>query len=87
MFVFNSSIFAWLWQSGSDIADRIGVTAAWQEHVPAPIQNFFGQSSQAIQGFFNHSAVMWLIGSSGVTVGAHAALMEKPIETVFEEEV
>ena len=63
LFVFNSSIFAWLWQSGSDIADRIGVTAAWQEHVPAPIQNFFGQSSQAVQGFFNHSAVMWLIGS------------------------
>lgn len=35
----------------------------WQQHVPAPIQNFFGQSSQVIQGFFNHSAVMWLIGS------------------------
>ena len=63
LFVFNSSIFAWLWQSGSDIADRIGVTAAWQEHVPAPIQNCFGQSSQAVQGFFNHPAVMWLIGS------------------------
>ncbi|RLP61934.1 hypothetical protein L150_00624 [Candida albicans Ca529L] len=31
------------------------------------------------------STMMWLIGSSGVTVGAHAALMEKPIETVFEE--
>lgn len=39
------------------------MTATWQEHVPAPIQNFFGQNSQAIQGFFNHSAVMWLIGS------------------------
>ncbi|MDB8656678.1 hypothetical protein [Streptococcus anginosus] len=62
LFVFNSSIFAWLWQSGSDIANHIGVTAAWQEHVPA-MQNFFGQNSQAIQGFFNHSAVMWLIGS------------------------
>ena len=61
LFVFNSSIFAWLWKSGSDIANHIGVT--WQQHVPAPIQNFFGQSSQAIQGFFNHSAVMWLIGS------------------------
>jgi len=23
LFVFNSSIFAWLWQSGSDIADRM----------------------------------------------------------------
>ncbi|CAN3364887.1 hypothetical protein DICA3_F13784 [Diutina catenulata] len=33
------------------------------------------------------STMMWLIGSSIVTVGAHAALMEKPIETVFEEEV
>ncbi|EMG45492.1 YIP3 Prenylated Rab acceptor 1 [Candida maltosa Xu316] len=33
------------------------------------------------------STMMWLIGSSAVTVGSHAALMEKPIETVFEEEV
>lgn len=33
------------------------------------------------------STLMWLIGSSGVTVFSHAALMEKPIETVFEEEV
>ncbi|KAI5963764.1 uncharacterized protein KGF55_002644 [Candida pseudojiufengensis] len=33
------------------------------------------------------STLMWLIGSSIVGVGAHAALMEKPIETVFEEEV
>lgn len=63
LFVFNSSIFAWLWKSGSDIANRIGVTAAWREHIPAPIQSFFGENSQAVQGFFNHSAVMWLIGS------------------------
>ena len=63
LFVFNSSIFAWLWKSCSDIANRIGVTAAWREHIPAPIQNVFGQSSQDVQGFFNHSAVMWLIGS------------------------
>lgn len=28
LFLFNSSIFAWLWKSGSDIANRIGVTAA-----------------------------------------------------------
>lgn len=33
------------------------------------------------------STLMWLIGSSSVTVFAHGALMEKPIETVFEEEV
>ncbi|KAI5951173.1 hypothetical protein KGF54_004247 [Candida jiufengensis] len=33
------------------------------------------------------STLMWLIGSSIVGVGAHSALMEKPIETVFEEEV
>ncbi|CAK9436124.1 uncharacterized protein LODBEIA_P06820 [Lodderomyces beijingensis] len=33
------------------------------------------------------STLMWLIGSSIVGVGAHATLMEKPIETVFEEEV
>lgn len=33
------------------------------------------------------STMMWLIGSSSVTVLSHASLMEKPIETVFEEEV
>ncbi|VEU23483.1 DEKNAAC104708 [Brettanomyces naardenensis] len=33
------------------------------------------------------STMMWLIGSSAVTVFSHAALMEKPIETVFEEQV
>ncbi|ODV81025.1 putative prenylated rab acceptor 1 [Suhomyces tanzawaensis NRRL Y-17324] len=33
------------------------------------------------------STMMWLIGSSGVAVFSHASLMEKPIETVFEEEV
>ncbi|ODV65922.1 prenylated rab acceptor 1 [Hyphopichia burtonii NRRL Y-1933] len=33
------------------------------------------------------STMMWLIGSSGVSVLSHASLMEKPIETVFEEEV
>lgn len=33
------------------------------------------------------SAMMWLVGSSAVVVFGHAALMEKPIETVFEEEV
>ncbi|UCS20396.1 uncharacterized protein HLK63_G01309 [Nakaseomyces glabratus] len=32
------------------------------------------------------SAMMWLIGASSVTVLGHAALMEKPIETVFDEE-
>ncbi|KAG5421115.1 hypothetical protein I9W82_000205 [Candida metapsilosis] len=32
------------------------------------------------------STLMWLIGSSIVGVGAHASLMEKPIETVFEDE-
>jgi len=63
LFVFNSSIFAWLWKSCSDIVNRIGVTAVWREHIPAPIQSFFGENSQAVQGFFNHSAVMWLIGS------------------------
>lgn len=33
------------------------------------------------------STMMWLIGSSGVTILGHASFMEKPIETVFEEEV
>lgn len=33
------------------------------------------------------SAMLWLLGASMVTVMSHAAFMEKPIETVFEEEV
>lgn len=33
------------------------------------------------------STMMWLIGSSCVCVFSHASFMEKPIETVFEEQV
>ncbi|QLQ78978.1 hypothetical protein HG537_0B03250 [Torulaspora globosa] len=32
------------------------------------------------------STLLWLIGASAVTVLGHASFMEKPIETVFEEE-
>lgn len=32
------------------------------------------------------STMMWLIGASAVTVLSHASFMEKPIETIFEEE-
>lgn len=32
------------------------------------------------------TSLLWLIGASSVTVLGHAALMEKPIETVFDEE-
>ena len=63
LFLFNSGIFAWLWKSGSDIANQLGVTAAWETHVPAPIQAFFGENVETVQGFFQHSAIMWLIGS------------------------
>ncbi|KXT69100.1 hypothetical protein [Streptococcus cristatus] len=63
LFVFNSGVFAWLWKSGTDIANQIGLTEAWQNHVPEPIQAFFGENSQAVQSFFNNSAVMWLVGS------------------------
>ena len=63
LFLFNSGIFAWLWKSGSDIANQLGVTATWGTHVPAPIQAFFGENVETVQGFFQHSAIMWLIGS------------------------
>ena len=33
------------------------------------------------------ATLMWLIGASAVTVLGHASLLEKPIETVFEEQV
>lgn len=32
------------------------------------------------------STLLWLIGASAVTVLGHASFIEKPIETVFEEE-
>lgn len=63
LFLFNSGIFAWLWKSGSDIANQLGVTATWGTHVPAPIQAFFGENVETVQGFFQHSSIMWLIGS------------------------
>ena len=63
LFLFNSGIFAWLWKRGSHIANQLGVTAAWESHVPAPIQAFFGENVETVQGFFQHSAIMWLIGS------------------------
>ena len=63
LFVFNSGIFVWLWKSGNEIANQLGVTAAWENHVPAPIQLFFGQNIEAVQGFFHNSAFMWLVGS------------------------
>ena len=50
LFVFNSGIFVWLWKSGNEIANQLGVTAAWENHVPAPIQVFFGQNIEAVQG-------------------------------------
>ncbi|GMM34516.1 Yip3 protein [Saccharomycopsis crataegensis] len=33
------------------------------------------------------STMMWLIGASGISIFSHAAFMEKPIETIFEEQV
>lgn len=32
------------------------------------------------------STVLWLIGATGVIVVSHAAFLEKPVETAFEEE-
>jgi hypothetical protein len=32
------------------------------------------------------SAMLWLIGASGVTIIGHAAFMDKPIENAFSEE-
>jgi hypothetical protein len=32
------------------------------------------------------STILWLIGASSVAVLSHAAFLEKPVETAFEEE-
>lgn len=68
LFIFNSGVFAWLWTSGTEIASQIGLTDVWQNHIPVPIQAFFGESSQAVQGFFNNSAFIWLVGSMIILV-------------------
>ena len=64
LFVFNSGIFVWLWKSGNEIANQLGVTAAWENHVPAPIQVFFGQNIEAVKGMikFVVFAVLILLG-------------------------
>lgn len=43
--------FCLFWQSGSDIANHIGVTAAWQNICSAPIQNVFSQNSRLFKDF------------------------------------
>lgn len=55
----------------------------------APLQLYTALACVAVPlGFWALpiSTLMWLIGSSAVCVLGHASLMEKPIETVFEEE-
>lgn len=68
LFIFNSGIFAWLWKSGIEIANQISLTDVWQNHIPVPLQAFFGESSQAVQGFFKTSAFIWLVGSMMILV-------------------
>lgn len=63
LLVFNTGIFAWLQATGTSIANQIGLTDAWNQYVPDLVKNFVGDSAPAVQAFFSHGAVTWLIGS------------------------
>lgn len=63
LFVFNAGVFAWLQTTGAHIANQIGLTATWERYVPAIVKDVIGDSAPAIQAFFSHSAVTWLVGS------------------------
>lgn len=63
LLVFNTGIFAWLQATGTSIANQIGLTDAWNQYVPDVVKNFVGDSAPAVQSFFSHGAVTWLIGS------------------------
>lgn len=63
LLVFNTGVFAWLQATGTNIANQIGLTDAWNQYVPDVVKNFVGDSAPAVQAFFSHSAVTWLIGS------------------------
>lgn len=63
LLVFNTGVFAWLQATGTSIANQIGLTSAWNQYVPDVVKNFVGDSAPAVQAFFSHSAVTWLIGS------------------------
>lgn len=63
LLVFNTGIFAWLQATGMRISNQIGLTAAWEQYVPAVVKDFVGDNAPAVQSFFSHGAVTWLIGS------------------------
>lgn len=63
LLLFNTGVFAWLQATGTSISEQIGLTNAWNQYVPDTIKNAVGASAPAVQAFFNHSAVIWLIGS------------------------
>ena len=78
------------------IGGIFGISKLGGEDLVLPVGRF--NTSQLYTGLFFVAAplaifaspiltLMWLIGSSSVTVLGHAAFLEKPIETVFEEEV
>ena len=55
-----------------------------------PSQLYVGLAVIGIPMFFIASpisTILWLIGASIVTIGAHSALMEKPMDASFEETV
>ena len=63
LFVFNSGIFLWLSQKGQAISHELGIQQAWENYAPEGVRQFFGDNKEAVQAFFSHSAITWLIGS------------------------
>ena len=63
LFVFNSGIFLWISQKGQAISHELGIQQAWENYAPEGVRQFFGDNKEAVQAFFSHSAITWLIGS------------------------
>lgn len=63
LFVFNSGIFLWISQKGQAISHELGIQQAWENYTPEGVRQFFGNNREAVQAFFSHSAITWLIGS------------------------
>lgn len=42
---------------------ELGIQQAWENYAPEGIRQFFGDNKEAVQAFFSHLAITWLIGS------------------------
>ena len=91
LFVFNSGIFLWISQKGQVISHELGIQQAWENYAPEGVRPFFGDNKEAVQAFFSHSAITWLIGSMIILLvirfvkGVTSRIIIEPISQVMAE--